>query len=110
MQEPRPNFIKNRPGYSNSNSNVKPNYSRSNSGDEFVLKVGNIANNVRVRDLKAALLDRGVKPLYVKSKFNLLLFNFICRYINVLIALISDISLGGALEVLHTCVTTILLI
>lgn len=35
------------------------------NGDDFVLKVGNIANNVRVRDLKTALMERGVKPLYV---------------------------------------------
>lgn len=46
------------------NSHEKSKYSKSISGDEFVLKVGNIANNVRVRDLKAALMERGVKPLY----------------------------------------------
>jgi len=63
VRESRPHFIDNHSGYLNSND--KPNYSRFNNGDEFVLKVGNIANNVRVRDLKAALMDRGVKPLYV---------------------------------------------
>lgn len=57
----RPRFHKNHFGYFNPNE--KPNYSRSISGNEFVLKVGNIANNVRVRDLKAALMERGVKPL-----------------------------------------------
>ncbi|XP_022162747.1 uncharacterized protein LOC111028416 isoform X2 [Myzus persicae] len=65
-QESRPHFNNNNNnhiGYYN--SNVKPNYSRSSSGDEFVLKVGNIANNVRVRDLKAALMERGVKPLHI---------------------------------------------
>lgn len=68
MREWRPHFNNNRSGYLNSNE--KPHYSRSNSGDEFVLKVGNIANNVRVRDLKAALMDRGVKPLYVNLFLN----------------------------------------
>lgn len=65
MQESRPGYINNnnRPGYFNSTK--KQNYSRSISGDEFVLKVGNIANNVRVRDLKSALMERGVKPMYV---------------------------------------------
>ncbi|XP_003246078.1 uncharacterized protein LOC100160598 isoform X2 [Acyrthosiphon pisum] len=66
IQEPRPHFNNNNNnhiGYYNSNE--KPNYSRSSSGDEFVLKVGNIANNVRVRDLKAALMERGVKPLHI---------------------------------------------
>ncbi|CAI6368631.1 unnamed protein product [Macrosiphum euphorbiae] len=66
VQEPRPHFNNNNNnhiGYYNSNE--KPNYSRSSSGDEFVLKVGNIANNVRVRDLKAALMERGVKPLHI---------------------------------------------
>ncbi|XP_025206478.1 uncharacterized protein LOC112602557 isoform X2 [Melanaphis sacchari] len=67
-EESRPHFNNNnnnnnRIGYFNSNE--KPNYSRSSSGDEFVLKVGNIANNVRVRDLKAALMERGVKPLHI---------------------------------------------
>lgn len=64
MRGPRPRFNNFKStGYFNSNE--KPNYSRSINGDEFVLKVGNIANNVRVRDLKAALMERGVKPLYV---------------------------------------------
>lgn len=62
MRESRPHFNSNRPGYFSSSE--KRSYSRSISGgDDFVLKVGNIANNVRVRDLKAALMDRGVKPL-----------------------------------------------
>ncbi|XP_050429463.1 uncharacterized protein LOC126838796 isoform X2 [Adelges cooleyi] len=56
-------FNNNRVGYYNSNE--RPNYSRTINADEFVLKVGNIANNVRVRDLKAALMDRGVKPLHI---------------------------------------------
>jgi len=63
VRESRPRINNNRPGYFNSNE--KPTYSRSISSDEFVLKVGNIANNVRVRDLKAALMERGVKPMYV---------------------------------------------
>lgn len=63
VQESRSHFNNNRIGYYNSNQ--KPNYSRSSNGDEFVLKVGNIANNVRVRDLKAALMERGVKPLHI---------------------------------------------
>lgn len=65
MQESKLRFNNNRFGYYNSNE--KPIYSRPNSGDEFVLKVGNIANNVRVRDLKAALMERGVKPMYVNE-------------------------------------------
>ncbi|XP_025406178.1 uncharacterized protein LOC112680335 isoform X2 [Sipha flava] len=63
VRESRPRFNNNRPGYFNSNE--KPSYSRSISDDEFILKVGNIANNVRVRDLKAALMERGVKPLHI---------------------------------------------
>lgn len=67
VQEPRPHYNNNNNHIGYYNSNEKPNYSRSSSGDEFVLKVGNIANNVRVRDLKAALMERGVKPLYVQT-------------------------------------------
>ena len=71
VQESRPHFNNNNNNNNNNNrigyfnSNEKPNYSRSSSSDEFVLKVGNIANNVRVRDLKAALMERGVKPLHI---------------------------------------------
>ncbi|XP_050547575.1 uncharacterized protein LOC126909201, partial [Daktulosphaira vitifoliae] len=62
-RESRSRYNNNRIGYYNSNE--RSNYSRINNGDEFVLKVGNIANNVRVRDLKAALMERGVKPLHI---------------------------------------------
>lgn len=67
MRESRSRYNNNRHIINNGyfNSHEKQNYSKSFSGDEFVLKVGNIANNVRVRDLKAALMERGVKPLYV---------------------------------------------
>uniref|UniRef100_A0A2S2NFS7 Methenyltetrahydrofolate synthase domain-containing protein n=1 Tax=Schizaphis graminum TaxID=13262 RepID=A0A2S2NFS7_SCHGA len=65
VQQSRPHFNNNNNRIGYFNSNEKPNYSRSSSGDEFVLKVGNIANNVRVRDLKAALMERGVKPMHI---------------------------------------------
>lgn len=65
VQESRYHYNNNNNRIGYFNSNEKPNYSRSSSGDEFVLKVGNIANNVRVRDLKAALMERGVKPLHI---------------------------------------------
>ncbi|XP_023724618.1 methenyltetrahydrofolate synthase domain-containing protein isoform X3 [Cryptotermes secundus] len=40
----------------------RPARPRQRPGIEFSLKVGNIASNVRVRDLKAALAERGIKP------------------------------------------------
>lgn len=62
VQESRSCFNETCHGYTNGNN--KPNYSRSYCGDIFQFKIENIPDNVRVRDLKAALAERGVKPLY----------------------------------------------
>lgn len=40
----------------------RPARPRQRPAIEFSLRVGNIASNVRVRDLKAALAERGIKP------------------------------------------------
>ncbi|VVC44894.1 Hypothetical protein CINCED_3A005011 [Cinara cedri] len=66
VQEPRSCFNETCHGYYNCNN--KPNYSRSYCDDTFVFKIENIPNNVRVRDLKAALAERGIKPLHITWK------------------------------------------
>ncbi|VVC25487.1 Hypothetical protein CINCED_3A002700 [Cinara cedri] len=66
VQESRPRYIETCHGYVNSYN--KPNYSKPFHSDTFVFKIEKIPNNVRVRDLKAALVDHGVKPLYITWK------------------------------------------
>lgn len=74
----------------------------------FVLKVNNIAKNVTVRDLKAVLMERGIKPLYAYSFINL--YNIFLIIHNLIFNLFLDSSLGKVFGVMHICILEILLI
>ncbi|KAJ4451022.1 hypothetical protein ANN_02458 [Periplaneta americana] len=56
------NEIENIVGEANRKEKRRPIRPRQRPAIEFSLRVGNIASDVRVRDLKAALAERGVKP------------------------------------------------
>jgi hypothetical protein len=55
-------FSKNTTGNVTKKEQHRPFRPRQRPGIEFSLRVDNIASNVRVRDLKAALAERGIKP------------------------------------------------
>jgi hypothetical protein len=55
-------FSKNVTGKTTKKERHQPFRPRQRPAIEFSLRVGNISSDVRVRDLKAALAERGIKP------------------------------------------------